>query len=92
MSVHSSLELWVDKVYLIIINRPTCQHGKGPHKKKTHYSDVTERMQAPPGQVSPRAVLGERLSHVPGNVTPRVGTTPRSKTCVVPTRGVTPIY
>ncbi len=41
MSVHSSLEHWVDKVYLLIINIATCQHRKAPHKK-THYSDVTE--------------------------------------------------
>ncbi len=61
--MHSSLELCGDKVYLIIINIATCQHGKGLHKK-AHYSDVTESTQAPPGQVSPRAVLSERLSHV----------------------------
>ena len=63
MSVSSSLELWVDKVYLIIINIATCQHRKDPHKK-AHYSDVTESTQAPPGRISPRAVLSERLSHV----------------------------
>ena len=33
-------------------------------KKSTLYCDVIKSAQIPPGQVSPRAVLGERFSHV----------------------------
>ena len=63
LSVHSSLEPWVILKCIIIINIATYQHGKGPHKS-TLRCDVIKIAQTPPGQVSPRALLGEHLSHV----------------------------
>ena len=45
---------------IIIINIATCQHEKGPHKSTLQCDVISNSLRA----VLPRALLGERLSHV----------------------------